>query len=133
MIPAFKTTAQECAPEFPKRLVAKGAVLTLNGEASGPILVGEWTPLTSSRVFLFPAHGEEGDEQILEFDRAVLLDTQIVGFIRGSDLVGQLAAISAAGLDDPDDYRVAWQIWQHVSPMMQEKIDQLRARRDPDY
>ncbi len=126
-------TSPECPPDLPERLAAKGAVLSYGGDGGQPMLIGDWACSGSRRVFAFPAHGNVGDEHVFEFDEAVLLDTQIVGFLRGGQLVAQLSAIGAASLTDPDDYRVAWQIWQQVAPMVRGKIVRCRERLDPDF
>lgn len=129
---SFKSIEQKCPPEFPDQLAARGAVLSFENDVRPPMLVGEWSWLNDREVFVFPAHGDAGDERVVECDEAVLLDTQIVGLKRRGSLVAQLAAINAAGLQDPDDYRVAWQIWQQVAPLVRDKIIALRESLEDD-
>ena len=113
-----------------RRLAAAGAIMTVPGNPDRRFLVGHFEWLASNRIFWFNANGsDDGDANVLEFDRVTGAADEI-GFIRAGKLVGHLVPIETARVADPDDYRIAWQIWQQVAPMLQAKIQQLASRHE---
>jgi hypothetical protein len=129
MTPQASSVAMSAEEEC-MRLAAAGAIMTVQGNPDQHLLVGYFEWIGSNRVFWFNANGsDDHDANVLEFDR-VSLATGEIGFVRAGRLAGCLVAIDAARVDDRDDYRIAWQIWQQVAPMQQAKIRSLLARHE---
>ncbi len=109
------------------QLAARGAVLTVWNSPARHFLVGEVGLVDPNRLFWFTAHGDrEDDGHLLEFDRAELGPGGI-HFFRGDDRVGLLTEIAAAGVDDPEDYTVAFALWQQVAPRSRPLIERARG------
>jgi hypothetical protein len=112
------------------RLASAGAIMTVPGNPDRHFLVGHFEWIASNRIFWFNANGcDDHDANVLEFDRVTVAVDEIV-FVRAGKLVGRLVAIDVARVADPDDYRIAWQIWQQVAPMQQPRIRSLLARHE---
>lgn len=89
-------------------------------------LVGEFAWLTPTRVFWFAANGDsDADVHTLEFEH-VIRKRDGLHFFHDGKQVGQLAPIDQAHVEDPEDFRVAWQIWQTVAPTRRALIDNSR-------
>ncbi|MEY4941460.1 MAG: hypothetical protein RIQ93_3195 [Verrucomicrobiota bacterium] len=86
-------------------------------------LVGDFAWLTPTSIFWFAANGDSGaDVHTLEFDQ-VNREPEGLRFFRRGKCVGLLAPIDRADVDDRDDFRVAWQIWQHIEPLRRAFIE----------
>lgn len=110
-------------------LVSSGAILTLAGIPVRRHLVGRLVWLASDRFFWFTAHGDTVDDgDVLEFDECHAISDQWICFYRAGQLAACLAAIPAAGLEDPDDYLIAWQLWHEVVPRREKLIWNSLAR-----
>lgn len=115
------------------QLAANGAVLQVWNSPVRAYLVGELHWLDPNRMFWFTAHGDrEDDGHVLEFDAAEVVDGDAVHFFRRGSRVGRLAGIATAGVDDPEDYTVAFSLWQQVAPRTQPLIRKARARFEAD-
>lgn len=103
--------------QLAETLVTAGAILTLAGLPVRRHLVGHLAWLGPGRMFWFTAHGDTPDDgHVLEFDDAHGVADQWVCFYHRDKLAACLAAIPAAGVEDPDDYLIAWQLWHEVAP-----------------
>jgi hypothetical protein len=112
------------------RLAVEGAIMTVYNSPGGSYLVGSlrWAADGAPRVLFFAANGdgvEDGHE--LCFDTVEPADTGL-RFFHGGKIVGTLLPIDAAAVDDPDDYRVGWSIWQQVAPLKQRFVSALFDR-----
>lgn len=111
-------------------LAASGAVMTVWHSPAMQYLVGDFQWTAHDRVFWFAANGDAtSDGHVLRFDDAEASEEQ-VRFLRGGQLVGLLSAIDRAEVDDRDDYRVAWSIWQQVAPVRRPLMAEARAAYD---
>lgn len=111
-----------------RQLVAAGAIMTQSAPDNGQHLVGHFDWLGSRRVFWFTAYGETlGDGHVLDFDAAHLVENVGLCFTRGAGVRSLLSPIEHARVDDPDDYRIAWQLWQEVEPLRRPLILACRA------
>lgn len=129
---ADKPSAPSVLPADPlalaMRLTEEGAVMTVWNSPALPYLVGKFQWLDPNRIFFFAANGDsEADGHVLQFDTVALAD-RAVQFFAGGRIVGRLAAIDAAEVEDRDDYRVGWQIWQQVAPMRAGFVARLIGR-----
>lgn len=112
------------------RLAANGAVLVIDDDRRPePYLVGDFSWIGANRVFWFTAHGDrEDDGHVLEFDRAEFLDGKGVEFLTDGKRVALLTEIARAPVEDPEDYSVAFSLWQQVAPRTRPLIQRSRAR-----
>lgn len=111
-------------------LTDRGAILTLAGIPPQHFLVGDFAWLGPRHIFWFVAHGDvEDDGRLLEFDELRVLPRERIVFTRDSSVIAHLGSIDEADVEDPDDYRVAWGIWQQVGPTRGDLIARSRARR----
>lgn len=116
-----------------QRLAANGAVLKVWNSPASDYLVGDLQWIDSNRLFWFTAHGDrEDDGHVLEFDCAELIDGSGVQFFRRGKRVGWLAEIARAEVDDPEDYAVAFSLWQQVAPRTWSLVERSRARYEGD-
>ncbi len=112
------------------RLIASGAILTLPGVPLTRILVGEGRLLDPACVAFFPAFGDQAaDLKSLTFD-SLRLHPYGVAFYRQGVVQAFVSAIREARVEDPDDYCVAWSLWQELHPLRQDLIDAAFARLD---
>jgi hypothetical protein len=108
-------------------LTAAGAVLTVWNSPATQYLVGDFQWLDGDRIFWFAANGDTTDDgHVLRFDRAEQTDGH-VRFFEREKLIALLSPIERAEVDDRDDYRVAWSIWQQVAPVRRELMAEARA------
>lgn len=106
-----------------QRLVTAGAIMTLPGPRLEQQLVGYLEWLEPQRLFWFTAYGEAlSDGHLLEFD-TLQTHQRGITFSAGGRIVSLLTTIDHAGVDDPDDYRIAWQLWQEVAPLRRTLIE----------
>lgn len=96
-------------------LAATGAIARIDGV---PLLIGDLQWIDDRELLLFPAFGDSpGDVRRLRFDEAAFDETGNVTFSRDHRMIGRICRIGDSGVDDPDDYRIAWQLWQEVAPL----------------
>lgn len=114
-------------------LFQNGGVLTLAGDPTSRFLLGDLRWHQNVGVFLFVAFGDdERDAHYLPLD-AVVEDRD--GSIRFSYVgleCAKLEKIADAAVDDPDDYHIAWQLWQQVAPLRGPLIDRWYKRLIPN-
>lgn len=128
LIPAEHTDPETVTAE----LARAGAVMTIWHSPAQHYLVGDFAWLSPNRIFWFAANGNNADDgHVLEFDR-VTRDFDGLNFYADGNLVGLLAAIDRAHVDDSDDYRVAWQIWQVVAPARRALVEGIRTEMAAD-
>jgi hypothetical protein len=112
-----------------QRLVAAGAIMTLPEPPCGQHLVGYLEWLEPQRVFWFNAYGESAEDgHLLDFDALKVIEGRGIYLSSQGVIVSQLTPIDQARLDDPDDYRIAWQLWQEVVPLRRPLIETLCTR-----
>ncbi len=105
-----------------EELFAAGAIASLEGEPR-PILIGDLQWLEGSELVLFTAYGEgPADVHLVSFDEAIVNEEGSVTFMFEGHVVGSIHRIEDADVDDSDDYRIAWQLWQDVAPVHQPMI-----------
>ena len=113
---------------FAQRLVQEGAIMTVPGRPDLPALIGDlrWG---EGCVCWFAAFGDSPrDAHRLEFTEAHAVQWHGICFLDGRVTAARLWTIDAAGVEDPDDYRVAWQLWQQVAPLRTALIEECYAR-----
>jgi hypothetical protein len=89
-------------------------------------LVGDFAWLGPTQVFWFAANGDStADEHVLEFEQVEQKDDGL-HFFAGGRRVGLLSAIEEAAVEDPDDFRIAWQIWQQIAPLRGGLLERAR-------
>ena len=102
------------------------------GAAPENFLVGDFAWLSDRQVFWFIAHGDtEADGRVIEFDEVQVLHRDRVAFVRERKVIAYLVSIDHADVEDPDDYRVAWGIWQQVAPARTALVSKSRSRQSP--
>jgi hypothetical protein len=112
------------AAQAAHRLVSAGAIMTLNEPAPEQHLVGYLEWLETRRLFWFTAYGESlADGHLLEFDAMHMDEDRGLCFATGGNVSATLTPIDQAKVEDPDDYRIAWQLWQEVAPLRRAKIE----------
>jgi hypothetical protein len=98
-------------------MAAKGAVLTLPGTPPITILVGRLFFCEPGVALVFPAFGEAPEDTlVLKFDHTAAYPFG-VAFCRGNDVCALLGPIEQARLEDPDDFKVAWQLWNEMEAL----------------
>jgi hypothetical protein len=103
---------------FAERLVSQGAVLTIAGLPLRPHLIGALRWAGPNRVLWFVAHGDsECDGHALQFDEVEVIPGAGMAFLRDGAVLAYLTSIAGAPVEDPDDYRIGWQIWKDVTPL----------------
>lgn len=116
------------AEALAQHFVNGGAILTPSGCPVARFLVGHLALLDPQRIFWFTAYGDStADGHVLEFDDARLAEPGGLTFLKDGRVAGCLSPIAQAGVDDPDDYRIAWQLWQEVAPLRGRLIANSRA------
>lgn len=112
------------------RLVAAGAILTLPAVPLTRVLIGECRVLSPAHVAIFPAFGDQAsDLKSLHFDD-LRLQPYGVTFYKNGAIQAFVAAIREARVEDPDDYCVAWSLWQELHPLRQDLIDEAFDQLD---
>jgi hypothetical protein len=111
---------------FASNLVASGAVVRLKQGA--PALVGDFRWDDPNRIVWFAAFGDlDADAHLFSFHSAHRMGNEVVFRHSDGDELG-LIGIEHAGLEDPDDYRTAFQLWQQVAPMRADFIGRAYGR-----
>jgi hypothetical protein len=93
----------------------KGGIM--HGGPDGAAMVGEMRWIDANRIFWFAAHGDSRrDAYVLDFDEAIV-ERNSICFRRNGVVQRVFSVIAEAPIDDPEDYRIAWQLWQQISPL----------------
>lgn len=114
------------ATEFAQR----GAVMTFGSSSCVSYLVGalHWSEDEPQRLVFFAANGDRAeDAHGFSFDRAEGAEHRL-DFIRDGKRVGSLAPIDHAPVDDRDDFRIGWEIWQQVAPLRSSFVEQTLSK-----
>lgn len=112
--------------EIVEMIFRQGAVLSC--AHCPPILLGDFHWEEPSRIRWFPAFGDrESDAGVFSFHYAHA-DASRAEFRHAGGSRIEITTIDEAEVDDRDDYRVAWQIWQHVVPLQAKLIQAAYAR-----
>ncbi len=115
-----------------EKIVSGGAIVTLMKDTVQRYLVGHFTWVDPHRIFWFTAHGDAAEDgHVLDFEELRLVPNQRISFYRAGKRIACLATIRAAGLEDPDDYHIAWQLWQEVAPRRAKLIVDCLERYSP--
>ena|SRR5688572_12042870 len=105
------------------QLARDGAILNLNAKGQR-FLVGYLVWLGPRRIFCFAANGNDPKEDghLLAFDAAQIERPPAITFFRKGREVARLAAINDSGVDDAEDLRAAWGVWQQRRPACERLI-----------
>jgi hypothetical protein len=96
-----------------------------------PVLVGDFRWEDPNLIRWFPAFGDrETDAGEFSFHYAHA-DTSRAEFRHAGGSVVEMIAIDETEVEDRDDYRVAWQIWQYVAPLHTKRIEAAYSRLAP--
>lgn len=107
-----------------QQLVASGAIMTLMQPQREQHLIGYLEWLEPRRLFWFTAYGEgHSDAHLLEFDGEPVIQNSVIYFRSEGKIVSLLSAIDRAEVEDPDDYTIAWRLWQEVMPLRRTLIE----------
>jgi hypothetical protein len=91
---------------------------------SAAVLVGDFRWCEPNFLVWFPAFGDRTtDAMSFSFHYANADESRIVFRHSGGDEL-VMVVVDHAGVADPDDYRVAWQIWHHVAPLRRKLIEE---------
>lgn len=112
-----------------EQMFARGAVI--NRVKSPPTLVGDFLWEEPNRILWFAAFGDQvSDAQSFEFHYARVTGWSL-HFRHSGGREMEMTPIEHAAVEDPDDYRIAWQLWQQVAPLrialIRHAYDQLRT------
>lgn len=88
-----------------------------------PTLLGELRWIAPSSIGWYPAFGDRLDDARHFTYDAYQIGRGSITFFDGNIEVAELTTIDRAGLPDPDDYRVAWQLWLEIVPLRRAFID----------
>lgn len=111
-----------------QKLVQDGAIMTLPGQPARQVLIGDLRWMHGGLCW-FAAFGDSpSDAHRLEFTETRVEQRGAIQFFRDQTTTGWLSTIDAAGVEDPDDYRVAWQLWQQVAPLRAKLIEDCYNR-----
>lgn len=110
------------ARDIVDQMVAVGAVITRPGTPLVRELVGALRWTGERELFWFTAFGEKpADGHLVAYDE-IEIHSVGVCFVHGGAIAALLSTIEKAALDDPDDYRVAWRLWQEILPLREPLI-----------
>jgi hypothetical protein len=119
-----RNVRESLAKEFAARLIRAGAVLTVPGPPACRKLVGDLRWEQEGRLLWFAAFGDKPtDAGYLDFDETHIIERCGIYFLKNGSVVGYLSTIEAAGVDDTEDYRMAWKFWEQVAPIRREFIE----------
>lgn len=107
-------------------LAAQGAIMTIGGSPAQHFLVGDFGLVGPHHVYWFAGNGDtSADAHLLEFEEMHREGNQ-VHFLVSGQRVAAIAAIDDTDVDDPDDFLIAWQIWQQVAPVRRALLERSR-------
>jgi hypothetical protein len=110
--------------EISEQFVQSGAVMAVAGSPATYDLVGSLRWIDDKRLMWFVAHGDaEADAHAMDFDHVQVVDNLGLCFMRAGRVEAYLSPIEAAQVDDPEDYRIGWQIWREVAPLYDAMIE----------
>lgn len=109
-------------------LFRRGAILTLAAAPGQHFLAGAMRWHEDSGAFFFVAFGDgEHDAHYLRIDALAEDRDGCIRFFGGNEECAKLEEIAAAAVEDPEDYRIAWTLWQQVVPLRQALVDRCFA------
>jgi hypothetical protein len=111
--------------------VQDGAIMIVAGQPDQRALIGDlrWS---DGCVCWFTAFGDSpGDAHRLDFSEAVVVQRHGICFMKERAAAGYLSTIDAADIEDPDDFRVAWRLWQQIAPLRTKLIEDCYTRMRP--
>jgi hypothetical protein len=109
--------------QLAQQIAATGAIMTVPGVPLIRHLVGELRWGDEGRVFWYVAFGDKlGDGYVASYDDITLHPVGVCFEYRG-EIVALLAPIEKCAVEDPNDYRVAWNLWREVRPLRGNLID----------
>jgi len=97
------------------RTYARGAIISR--VATRPTLLGDFRWEEPDRIFWFAAFGDHTTDARSFVFHHVRIGPEALTFLHSDGGEVSMTAIDHAALDDPDDYRIAWQLWQQVAPL----------------
>lgn len=112
--------------EIVETIFRAGAVLSCPHCA--PVLLGDFRWEEPNRIRWFPAFGDRASDAGTFSFHYAHADASRAEFRHAGGSQIEMTTIDAADVDDRDDYRVAWQIWQHVAPLQAKLIQAAYAR-----
>lgn len=119
-----KTVLSRRVKTAAETLYRNGAVLEFADDPSAAMLLGDLQWSEQGGVLAFAAYGEgPRDARHLRFDHAAYDGDATVWFSREGRMLATLRRIEDAEIEDPQDYRIAWQLWQQVAPLRRNVID----------
>lgn len=111
-------------------LVHNGALLRETAGAA-PCLVGELRWLGPAQIGWFPAFADRPeDARVFVYDRAEVSPARAAFYAHGA-VVAELTQIDQTVVEDPDDYRIGWQLWLEVAPLRRRFVDACFERLTP--
>lgn len=124
MTTAFLESADVTPAESASALLTTHGAIAVLADEPRPILIGDLQCVDGRELLLFPAFGDAPtDAHRVPFDEAVVHYGGKVTFLCGGHVVAAIERIEDADIDDPDDYRVAWQLWREVAPVYRPLIE----------
>ena len=124
-MPTAHHFASDAACSACAELVASGAIITLPGLPLERMLVGEFRWLRDQLAFVFPAFGESvSDARLVPCDGIKVHAFGICFAFRGR-ITGLLSPIEKSAVEDPDDYRIAWTLWNEVVLIKRPALDSI--------
>lgn len=103
-------------------LAADGAIASVTGEPR-PILIGDLQWAEGCELLVFTAYGTDPvDAHRIRFDDALVHASGSITFMRDREVIATMQRIEDADVDDPDDYRIAHQMWCEVAPLHRARI-----------
>jgi hypothetical protein len=132
-VPVQRRQISHEANNFAAKLVLAGAVMTMPGPPTCRKLVGDLFWENDGVLFWFAAFGDlPADARRVVFDETQTVENLGIYFLSAGKIVGYLSTIEGAGVDDTEDYRMAWKFWEQVAPLRRAFIescyDRLRSR-----
>jgi hypothetical protein len=121
-------SARLATEAFAQKLVQDGAIMTLPGQPGRHALIGDlrWS---NGSICWFTAFGDAAsDAHRIDFTEAQTVQRHGIHFVNEDMAAGYLSSIDAADVEDPDDYRVAWQLWQQIAPLRTKLIEDSYAQ-----
>ena len=108
-------------------LATNGAIAILPGEPR-PILIGDLQWLEGDEILIFTAYGDApSDAHHVCFDEALVHASGNITLMRAGQVAATFQRIEDADIEDPDDYRIAYQLWRDVAPLYQSRIERCYA------
>lgn len=105
-----------------------GAIVTVTDGDRAPFLLGELRWREGEGVFFFVAFGDDfRDALYLKVDAIAEERDGSIRFCSGGCECAKLEEIESADVEDSDDYKIAFQLWQQVAPLRQTVVERCFA------